>query len=894
MSAMWWGLVLGAAMGAMFGGVAAALVLGFLGWLGGVIVDSRRKRPPAAAAPRPAAPPDRMTALEQRVAELEARLARMEGGAAPFPAVAAVTPSIETVPTPIPEELVEPVVEAPKPPPIPQPVKPQAPNPLIAWITGGNAIARVGIVVLFIGIAFLLRYSVDHRLIPVEGRVVGIALLAFALLGFGWRLRHSRPGYALSLQGAGIGLLFFTVYGAYRLYSLIPAGVAFPLLVIVAVAAVVLAIRQDSEVLAGFGTTGGFLAPALASTGVGDPEPLFSYYLVLNLAVLATAWFRGWRSLNLLGFGFTFVIGLLWGVEYYRPEHFATVEPFLVAFFLMYVAVAVLFARKVSTPAGRMVDGMIVFGVPLVGFALQAGLLRDTEYGLAYSSAALGALYIALAGVLRAKGSDAWRLLAQAFFALGVVFATLAVPLAFDARWTSAVWALEGAAVVWFGVHQGRRWAVAFGTLLQVLAGFAFVVDYQKIPVERAIVNGAFIGTLLLAAAGLVSHLALRKQASRIAAPAFLWALLWWVLGTFGEIDRFLPGRFEIPAQLAVAAATTLVLAALHARFAWREAAWPGHLLLPAMFLFLAAQFFDSAGRPFGNLGWAAWFFAFASHLFARRWIETPADTGRRGVVAFQHAGFLILVVAVLGWEVHWWVIDAGLRRSGWASPSLVVIPVLALFAVSTSALQRYWPLVAHPVAYQRSGATLLATALWVWILAINALHNGRSAPLPYMPLVNSVDVAHVLVALAYWSWWRGLARRGIARPAVLAGNGASIAIGGAAFVWANGVLLRSLHHWADVPYRWQSWIKSFVTQASISIFWSALALGLMVWATRKATRSLWMLGATLMAVVVAKLLFVDLAHLGGLERIVSFIGVGVLMLVIGYLAPVPPSRSRT
>ncbi len=60
---------------------------------------------------------------------------------------------------------------------------------------------------------------------------------------------------------------------------------------------------------------------------------LSSYYLLLNGGVLAIAWFRSWRILNLVGFGFTFVIGSLWGYQFYRPEFFASTEPFLVAFF---------------------------------------------------------------------------------------------------------------------------------------------------------------------------------------------------------------------------------------------------------------------------------------------------------------------------------------------------------------------------------------------------------------------------------------------------------------------------------------------------------------------------------------------------------------------------------
>ena len=81
------------------------------------------------------------------------------------------------------------------------------------------------------------------------------------------------------------------------------------------------------------------------------------------------------------------------------------------------------------------------------------------------------------------------------------------------------------------------------------------------------------------------------------------------------------------------------------------------------------------------------------------------------------------------------------------------------------------------------------------------------------------------------------------------------------------------------------------LAQTSVSIFWTVLALGAMLFATRRINRWIWLSGAGLMAVVVVKLFIVDLAKVGGVERIVSFIAVGILMLVIGYVAPVPPRR---
>lgn len=109
-------------------------------------------------------------------------------------------------------------------------------------------------------------------------------------------------------------------------------------------------------------------------------------------------------------------------------------------------------------------------------------------------------------------------------------------------------------------------------------------------------------------------------------------------------------------------------------------------------------------------------------------------------------------------------------------------------------------------------------------------------------------------------------------------------------FIALNGVVLRTAHHWADIPWRLGSLLASKPLQAALTLTWTATALSLMVAATKRQLRPLWMLGAGLLAVVVGKLFLVDLAALTGLPRVVAFLGVGVLLLAVGYLAPLPPA----
>ncbi len=302
-------------------------------------------------------------------------------------------------------------------------------------------------------------------------------------------------------------MLYLTVFAATRMVPLLPPGAAFALLVLICALAAGLAVRQNAPALAFTGSAGGFLAPILISTGAGSHVALFGYYALLNAGIFAIAWFRAWRMLNLLGFVFTFGIATAWGVLRYEPALLASTEPFLILFFLMYAGIALLYALRRQVSLRHYVDGTLVFGTPLVAMGLQAALVQHIPFAMAWSATALAAFYLAVAAWLAPRRSQL-GLLFEAMLALGVIFITLAIPLAFDGRTTSAVWALEGAAVVWAGVRQQRRLALAAGLLLQLAAGVAFGIGQRfewSASAGWPVLNSRCIGGLLIAAAGVFS-----------------------------------------------------------------------------------------------------------------------------------------------------------------------------------------------------------------------------------------------------------------------------------------------------------------------------------------------------------------------------------------------------
>jgi uncharacterized membrane protein len=162
------------------------------------------------------------------------------------------------------------------------------------------------------------------------------------------------------------------------------------------------------------------------------------------------------------------------------------------------------------------------------------------------------------------------------------------------------------------------------------------------------------------------------------------------------------------------------------------------------------------------------------------------------------------------------------------------------------------------------------------------------------VPIANPFDVTQALVFVGIASALRRV--RATERDSAASASAAALGVPVAAallLLWVTCSTLRAVHHLGGVPWSFASLWASQVAQSALSLVWSLFALAAMVLGNRRGYRRAWVAGAVLLGVVVAKLFAVDLAQVGGVGRIVSFIGVGVLLLVIGYLAPVPPRAAH-
>lgn len=778
------------------------------------------------------------------------------------------------------------------------PLKPSAAERLFAavtrFFTQGNPIVRVGMVVLFFGVSFLVKYASGQGLLPIELRLSAVLLVATGLLIFGWKTRARPGGYGLVLQGGGIAVIYLTLFAAAKLYGLIPLGGAFGLLFCVVMLGAALALLQNAQVLAILATAGGFLAPILTSSGSGSHVGLFSFYLILNLGILAIALYKTWRLLNWVGFMFTFVISSAWGILKYSPELYASSQPFLAAFFALYLSVAILFSLKQPANLKGLVDGSLVFGLPLIAFGLQTALLKHTQYGLAISALVLAGIYITLAYGLASRHKQSQRVLIESFIALGIGFATLAIPLALDASWTGVSWALEACGLVWVGLRQERLRPRLAGYLLHAAAAFSLIAINGVHTGDSPIISGDFLALLLLAVSSFTIAYLLHGYRAQLPAAELMVAslglalgILWWCVAGISELRAHIAYTHQFAAIILFTAISAQVLMYTSQKLNWPPLNLCVFALIPFLSLFCAVQAKIGGDEIHPSHAWGLLAIGIAlatSYQFLRRQEarDLAAEQTHNLWLNAWHVLTAWWLFGLIFWEALWRQQQLNLHGSGAALMWFIAIclPVVALMA---AAKRLCWPFNSYEHEYKNwVPAPLLGLAtLWFFV----ACHKTPSAAPNYLPLLNPLDLAQcaVILLFAYAAKHEFLAALTFISRRVRNGF-----LGLLTFIWINVVVLRAVSHYQHIAYELAALWHNLAVQMALSILWTACALFIMNLSRRLQHRQLWMMGAALLALVVLKLATQDLAGSSTLAGIISFMVVGALMLLIGYLSPIP------
>src|SRR5947208_2425512 len=322
--------------------------------------------------------------LRQRLLMLEASLHR--GGvpterpeivAQPKPAAPVIPPVSMPPPLPV----------TPVPPPIPEtkPITPveevtmqtaAPPKRTIDWeqFMGAKMFAWIGGFALFLGVAFFVKYSFEHNLIPPELRVAIGFLAGIALVGGGVALkRKENVVTAQTLCATGILILYAVTFACRSFYhfpffGLVPT---FALMSLITAAAFLLAVQLDALVVAILGIGGGFLTPVLLSTGQDNPLGLFGYIALLDIGLLAVARRKEWSSLPILGAVGTVLMQITWvGNFFLHGQYFAGNKTLIPMAVFLGFEVLFLAAALASKRTGKLDNAISGAALAVGGFAM--------------------------------------------------------------------------------------------------------------------------------------------------------------------------------------------------------------------------------------------------------------------------------------------------------------------------------------------------------------------------------------------------------------------------------------------------------------------------------------------------------------------------------------------
>jgi len=450
-------------------------------------------------------PQSDLEAIRRLLAELTTRVYRIERTlgmqAYPLPdaqpvAEAPVPPRpapAEKPPAAVPQKPAPPVSQILSVAPSPSIPEARQPEEDLESRIGSHWLNRIGIAALLIGISYFLKFAFDNNWIGPAGRVTIGLLAGIAIVVWSERFRaRGYRAFSYSLKAVGIGALYLSLWAAFQIYSLIPSGVAFVMMLAVTASTAAIALTQNAQLLVVFALIGGFSTPLLLSTGQNREVALFSYVAILDIATLVLVTFKPWRRLLVMSFAGTLLLYVGWYAEFYSRSQLGITLAFATLFFAVF-AIAPLVTLQPEGEIAFFASIPVILAFVNAGvYFLQAYVMIqevDKTY-MAWFALALAAVYIFLSRQVHARNLSAGvsEILYFLHLAVAIGFITVAIPIRLDAHWITMGWFVEAGVLLWVGNRVRSDFLNAFALGALVL-GVARLLLFDNFHTEQLLFN---------------------------------------------------------------------------------------------------------------------------------------------------------------------------------------------------------------------------------------------------------------------------------------------------------------------------------------------------------------------------------------------------------------------
>ena len=432
----------------------------------------------------------KVSGLSRRIDRLESLL-RGEKAPAPSPAPAKAPPPA----TPA----MQPRVEQ-------QPPQPSKAKEELEALIGGKVLNRVGALALVIGVGFFLKYAFDNNWITETMRVLIGILIGLLCLAGGWRTRSKGLAmFAQGLVGAGIAILYLSLYASFNFYHLVPQWVAFALMSGVTILALVQAFLYDSLAVSILAWAGGFLTPFMLSTGQSNEVALLTYVSLLTLGLLAiTVRKESWFVLEPLTVAALYLVYFSW-YGAYHAEATLTLTLFFLGVFWLLIHGTDLVRTRIGFANFQPMRHVVQSANALLSFSAVSMLLYASHRDALGSAAFIfGSLYAGTLLLLHYRGIVD-RLLDVRYVLLAAAFLFVGTALEFKDLTITRLWPVEGLFLLWIGIRAD--WAylrsaslVFFGATILLFFAVGGNIQYQPIADFTLFLNHRTLTLVILAA----------------------------------------------------------------------------------------------------------------------------------------------------------------------------------------------------------------------------------------------------------------------------------------------------------------------------------------------------------------------------------------------------------
>jgi uncharacterized membrane protein len=847
---------------------------------------------------------DSVRQLQRRVAELEASRPPTPATEEPLrapPAPKPAAPAKESSPpteTLHPEPAV-PIVPPAAPPPVRPPSAAAAPPRTLEERFGTQWVVWIGGLALALGGIFLVRYTVEQGLFGPGVRIFLAAIFAGLLITAGEWVRRNEIAAGITaiptrhipsiLTAAGTVAAYATVYAAFALYGFLSPAAAFVLLGIVALATLAAALLHGPG-LASLGIASAFITPLLVPSEAPNYWALYGYLAIVTAAAFALARIRLWRWLAVTAV----LLGTIWTFAGVASPHVDAPT-----------------AHLFHVVSGFALSAALIVSGLLFGPTAEPGKIDEV------SSGAIGAYLLAAAVLAIASVHD------PAALAIFTILTASTVAIAWRAD--SASWAVPAAGLMTFIVML--HWAVP--------------TVFEQLVLATGVTNGVIPGpssgtgshlTLGLAAAALFGVsgyaaqgrsenplVALLWSATAVATPIAILVALYFRIA---EFDRSIPF-----------AGLALLLAALYGyatELLSKRQPRPGIARATAMFAAGAVAALALALTLTLDKGWLT--VALALMVPGIAWVSEHRPLPSLRYLA---AAVMVLVLLRVGYEprivgddvgatpiFNWLLYGYGVPAAAFWSggyllrqraddvPARMVDAAAILFTVLLTLLEiRHYmnngdvyrnSSSLSEIAMQVSGGLAMTVGLeWLRVRSRSIVHSIGAL------VIAALTLAAIVFGLALWfnplftgqpvgGLFFNLILLGYGIPAVLAAVLALIAresrpiayraIAAAAAVGLAmiylGLEIRTLFHGAILTRG----VTTDAEQYTYSAVWLILSVLLLIAGFLLRSQPVRLAFAAVVVLTIAKVFLVDMAGLTGIFRALSFIGLGAVLVGIGWL----------